>query len=70
MQYVKRSPDGIWRPVETSPFDDSGVLHPPSLEELALMNTSKQKVEAPVRGRPVVERVVALVTEGEGWADV
>ena len=70
MQYVKRSPDGVWRPVEMSPFDDSGVMHPPSADELALMQMSREKVEAPVDGKPVVQRVVALVTDTEGWADV
>ena len=70
MQYVKRAPDGIWRAAEMSPFDDSGVMHPPSTEEIIKMEMVRAQVEAPVDGRPVVERVVALVADGEGWADV
>lgn len=71
MRYVKRGGDGIWRVAQGSGFDDLGPLHPPSVEALGKMQIlEKQQVVAPVEGTPVVVRAVALVVDGEGWADV
>jgi len=71
MQYVMKGEDEVWRVAPGSGFDDLSILHPPSTEEILRMVIAKdQQVEAPTEGRPVVSRAVALVAEGEGWADV